>query len=204
MVQFWNVLYQNVLLEYMYVNGLNWAVPQLEVMQDDCRVAGSVDTATSTTTAITATTATIRINGSDDSTVLAYGKYEKSKDSCSTSSSVKFSEEPSLATGDIDDDVEVEIGSNRKQLIPLGGTYVHNPLIGHVNNTHSNSYSYSYSYSYSHTYSNSHSHSHIILPHDRGQGQSGGLASCTVTRAASRTAVRRRRYARVREQLEIE
>jgi hypothetical protein len=130
MVQFWNILYENVLLEYMYVNRLNWALPKLEVVRDDCRVAGSVDAATTRTT-VTAT-ATIHINGSDNSSVLVAEKHEKSKDSCSTSRSVNVGEEPS-ATGDINDDVEVEVevGSNRKQLVPLGGMYVHNLLIRH-------------------------------------------------------------------------
>ena len=138
MVQFWNVLYENVLLEYMYVNGLNWAVPRLEVIRDDCRVAGSVDTATARTAA-TVATATISINCSDNSSVLVNGIHEKSKDSYITSSSVSIGEEPS-ATGDINDDVEVEVevGSNRKQLVPLGGTYVHNLPIIHVHNSHSN------------------------------------------------------------------
>jgi hypothetical protein len=149
MVQFWNVLYENVLLEYMYVNRLKWPVPELEVKRDDCRVAGSVDTASTRTAAtassaatVTATIATVSKNGSDDSSVLVNEKHGQPKVSCSTSSSVKFSEEPSSATADINDnvevDVEVEIGSNRKQLIPLGGTYVHNMLIVLIHNSHSN------------------------------------------------------------------
>ena len=31
MLVFWNILYSNVLLEYMFVNKLNWAVPHIEV-----------------------------------------------------------------------------------------------------------------------------------------------------------------------------
>ena len=153
MVEFWNVLYENVLLEYMYVNGLNWAVPRLEVIRDNCRVAGSVETATATVA-----TATISINGSDDSVVLVNEKHEKSKDNCSTDISVNIVEEPSAA-GDINDDVEVEVEvvSSRKQLVPLGGMYVSSPLILHGHKSHSNLYSYSYSYicSYSYTYTSS-------------------------------------------------
>lgn len=134
------------------MNGLNWAVPRLVVMRDNCRVAGSVETATSAT-------ATISIHGSDDSIVLINAKHEKSKDSCSTNISVNTSEEPSAA-GDINDDVEVEVGSNRKQLLPLGGTYVYSPLIVHVHKSHSNSYSYSCSYTYSCSYSCSYTYSY--------------------------------------------
>jgi hypothetical protein len=31
MLPFWNTLYANVLLEFMYVNKLSWPVPRLEV-----------------------------------------------------------------------------------------------------------------------------------------------------------------------------
>jgi hypothetical protein len=124
MVQFWNVLYENVLLEYMYVNGLNWAVPRLEVIRDDCRAAASVETVTASAATITAATATISINGSAISSVLVNGMHEKSKDSCSASSSVNISEEFSSASANIEVGVDVE--ADRKQLIPLGGTYVHN------------------------------------------------------------------------------
>ena len=35
MLKFWNVLYENVLLEYMYVNKLFWSVPKIEVVRGE-------------------------------------------------------------------------------------------------------------------------------------------------------------------------
>jgi hypothetical protein len=35
MLPFWNELYDNVLLEYMYVNKLNWPVPHIEVVRSE-------------------------------------------------------------------------------------------------------------------------------------------------------------------------
>jgi hypothetical protein len=33
MMPFWNILYDNVLLEFMYVNNLSWPVPHMEVLR---------------------------------------------------------------------------------------------------------------------------------------------------------------------------
>lgn len=102
MVQFWNVLYEKVLLEFMYVNKLNWAVPKLEVTKDNCSVLSSEDASR------------------DDNSVPVNGDNERSKKSNSTTS---FSDSFNFSPSSLSIEVEVEIEADRKQIIPLGGTY---------------------------------------------------------------------------------
>lgn len=102
MVQFWNVLYEKVLLEFMYVNKLNWAVPKLEVIKDNCSVSSSEDA-----------------SGDDDS-VPVNGDSERSKKSNNTTS---FSDSFNFSPASLSIEVEVEVEADRKQIIPLGGTY---------------------------------------------------------------------------------
>lgn len=100
MVQFWNVLYEKVLLEFMYVNKLNWAVPKLEVTKDNCSVLSSEDASR------------------DDNSVPVNGDNERSKKSNSTTS---FSDSFNFSPSSLSIEVEVEIEADRKQIIPLGG-----------------------------------------------------------------------------------
>ena len=44
MVTFWNTLYSNVLLEYMYINKLDWDVPKLTVIRNENCAVEQMDT----------------------------------------------------------------------------------------------------------------------------------------------------------------
>ena len=104
MVQFWNVLYEKVLLEFMYVNKLNWAVPRLEVMRGECSVSSSGDASR------------------DDNSAPHNGDDEWSKKSNNTTSfSDSFNFSPASLSVNVEVEVEVEAG--RRQIIPLGGMY---------------------------------------------------------------------------------
>ena len=104
MVQFWNVLYDKVLLEYMYVNKLNWAVPKLEVMRDDCNLTASEDAS--------------RANNS----VSAHEQHEMSKANYNiTSYSNSFGFDGESSSASLSDEVKAE--ASREQMVPLGGTY---------------------------------------------------------------------------------
>lgn len=102
MVQFWNVLYEKVLLEFMYVNKLNWAVPRLEVIKADCSVSSSEDASR------------------DDKSVPVNGDDERSKKSNNMTS---YSDSFNFSPASLSVNVEVEVETDRKQIVPLGGMY---------------------------------------------------------------------------------